>query len=70
MSTAETTGTDPQVLADLEAVLKRIADGTPLDAETSRRIEERAARITAEIYRTRGLIDDDTVHGWFRDDHA
>ena len=39
----------PQVLADLEAVLKRITDGIPVDSETSRRIEERADRITEEI---------------------
>jgi hypothetical protein len=47
MKTAETkpTGIDPEVLADLDAVMKRITDGTPVDAQTSRRIEERADRI-------------------------
>jgi hypothetical protein len=61
MSTAETesVGIDPQVLADLDAVIKRIVDGTPVDPETSRRIEERADRITEEIRRTRGVMDDD-----------
>jgi hypothetical protein len=44
MSTAETepAGIDLQVLADLDAVMKRIIDGTPVDPETSRPIEERA----------------------------
>ena len=58
MSTAETKpGIEPQVLADLDFVMKRIIDGTPVDPEISRRIEERADRITEEIYRTRGDID-------------
>ena len=50
MSTTETdrAGVDLRVLADLDAVMKRIIDGTPVDPETSRRIEERADRITEE----------------------
>jgi len=39
--------------------MKRIIDGTPVDPETCRRIEERADRITEEIRRTRGIMDDD-----------
>ena len=70
MSTAETepAGTDPQVLADLDAVMKRILDGTPVDPETSRRIEERADRITDEIRRTRGVMEDDRFQGLLHDD--
>jgi hypothetical protein len=69
MSTAETepSGIDPQVLADLDAVMKRIIDGTPVDPETSRRIEERADRITEEIRRTRGVMDDKRF-GWLLHD--
>jgi len=61
MSTAETepAGIDSQVLADVDAVMKRISDGAAVDAETSRPIEERGERITAEIRRTRGVMDDD-----------
>lgn len=61
MSIAETqhAGIDPQALADLDAVMKRIIDGTPVDSETSRRIEQRADRITEEIRRSRGVMDDD-----------
>lgn len=60
MSVAETEsgGIDLQVLADLDAVMKRIIDGSPVDPEISRRIEERADRITEEIRRTRGVMDD------------
>ena len=70
MSTAETeaAGIDPQVLADLNAVMKRIIDGTPVDPETSRRIEERADRITDDIRRTRGVMDDERFQGLLHDD--
>lgn len=70
MSTAETkpAGIDPQVLADLDAVMKRIIDGTPVDPETSRRIEQRADRITEEIRRSRGVLDDDRFQALLHDD--
>ena len=70
MSTAETkaSGIDQQVLADLDAVMKRIIDGTPVDPETSRRIEERANQITEEIRRTRGVMDDARFQALLHDD--
>ena len=70
MSTAETepAGIDLQVRADLDAVMKRIIDGTPVDPETSRRIEERADRITEEIRRTRGVMDDARFQALLHDD--
>ena len=70
MSSAETepTGIDLQVLADLDAVMKRIIDGTPVDPETSRRIEERANRITGEIRRTRGVMDETRFQALLHDD--
>ena len=70
MSTAETepASFDLQVLADLDAVMKRIIDGTPVDPETSRRIDERADRITEEIRRTRGVMDDARFQALLHDD--
>ena len=70
MSTAETepAGIDLQVPADLDAVMKRIIDGTPVDPETSRRIEERADRLTEEIRRTRGVMDDARFQALLHDD--
>jgi hypothetical protein len=70
MSTTETepAGIDLQLLADLDAVMKRIIDGTPVDPETSRRIEERADRITEEIRRTRGVMDDARFQALLHDD--
>ena len=70
MSTAKTepAGIDLQIMADLDAVMKRIIDGTPVDPETSRRIEERADRITEEIRRTRGVMDDARFQALLHDD--
>ena len=47
---------DPQVLADLDAVMKQVIDGTPIDQETRQRIEERADRITNQLRRKYGQI--------------
>lgn len=69
MSTAETkSGIDAQELADREAVYRHAFEGQPLDPEVARRVRERAARITEEIYRTHGLIDDETIHELLRGD--
>ena len=50
--------------------MKRLTDGTPVDPETSRRIEERAYGITEEIRRTRGVMDADTFQALFHDGGA
>lgn len=57
MNTEIITGTDPEALADLEAVMKQINDGTPLPPEIARRIDERAARIKDDLRRNYGEID-------------
>ena len=61
-------GTEPEILADLDSVMKRTIDGTPVDPETSRRIEERADQITEEIRRTRGVMDDARFQALLQDD--
>jgi hypothetical protein len=70
MSSAQTraTGIDPQVLADLDAVMKWIIDGTAVDPETSRRIEERADHIIEQIRRTRGVMNDNRFERLLHDD--
>jgi len=70
MNTAETkaAGIHQEVQADLDAVMKRIIDGTPVDPEISRRIEDRADRITEEIRRTRGVMDDARFQALLHDD--
>ena len=62
------TGTDPLERADAEAVYRYAFEGEPLDPEVRRRVRERAARITEEIYRTHGLIDDETFQKLLSDD--
>jgi hypothetical protein len=64
----KTTGTDPQERADEEAVLRHAFHGEPLDPEVSRRVHERAMRVTEEIYRIHGEIDTDTINALFHDD--
>jgi hypothetical protein len=48
--------------------MKRIIDGTPVDPETSRRIDERADRIREENRRSRGVMDDDRFQALLHDD--
>jgi hypothetical protein len=50
-------GTDAQVMADLNAVLANIGSGKPLDAVMLRRIRERSERITDEIRQKHGEIN-------------
>ena len=59
MATSETktAGIDPQVLADLDAVMERITTGQPRDPELSRRIRERAERISEGIRKKHGELD-------------
>ena len=64
----KTTGTDPQVRADEEAVLRHAFHGAPLDPEVRCRVHERAARVTEEIYRVHGEIDPETINALFHDD--
>jgi hypothetical protein len=64
----KTTDTDPQERADFEAVLRHAFHGEPLDPEVARRVHERAARVTEEIYRVHGEIDTETINALFRDD--
>ncbi len=62
------TGMDPFAQADSEAVYRHAFEGEPLDPEVRRRVRERAARITEEIRRTHGLIDDETFQKLLNDD--
>ena len=64
----KTTDPDPQERADEEAVLRHAFHGEPLDPEVARRVHERAARVTEEIYRLHGEIDNETINALFQDD--
>ena len=54
--------------ADADAVLRDAFHREPLDPEIAHRVHERAKRITEEIYRTRGLVDDATFQKILDDD--
>lgn len=60
--------TDPQELYDRDAVYRHAFEGQPLDPVVRQRVRERAARITEEISRTHGLIDDETFQKLLNDD--
>lgn len=63
-----TSDVDAQEQADAGAILRHAFEGAPLDPDVSQRVRERAARITEEIRRAHGLIDDETFHNLLRDD--
>lgn len=69
MSTeTKTTDADFQVQADAEAVLRHAFHGEPLDPDVSRRVQERAASVTEQVYRMHGEIDTETISALFRDE--
>ena len=56
--------------SDTEAVLRHAFERAPLDPEIARRVDERAARITEQIRRTHGVIDDATFQLLLADDES
>jgi hypothetical protein len=46
-----------QTKADTKALLEHVATGSPLDAETYRRIRERQEAITADLRKRHGAMD-------------
>lgn len=71
MKTAvQTSAIDPQQQADEEAVMRHVFDGKPLDPEVARRAQERGRRITEEIRRVHGLIDDKKFQSLLDDNEA
>ena len=69
-SAVQTSGIDSQQLADEDAVMRHVFAGTPLDPEVARRVQERGRRITEEVRREHGLIDDETFQSLLDDAEA
>jgi hypothetical protein len=65
-----TSGIDAQQEADDEAVMRHVFDGEPLAPEVARRVQEHGRRITEEIRRVHGIIDDETFQSLLDDDDA
>lgn len=59
---------DLQEHTDAEAVLRHVFEGHALDPDVARRVHDRATRITEEIRRKHGVIDDDAFHDLLYDD--
>jgi hypothetical protein len=57
----ETSGSDPQVRADIDALTRHHMERTPLDPELVQRVRERAARITEDLRRRGAEIDIDQL---------
>jgi hypothetical protein len=57
ISTTPPAGNDSAALADLEAVLRHVASGTPIEPELARRISERSERITEELRQKYGELN-------------
>ena len=70
---SETPATDPLAdseHSDTEAVLRHAFERAPLDPEVACRVDERAARITEEVRRTHGVIDDETFQALLAEDES
>ena len=70
MSTAETRTAAPDELlpGDLEAAERHFIEGTPFEAGLARRIRGHVKRVSEEMFRTRGMIDQETMDRLLRDD--
>jgi hypothetical protein len=64
------TSIDPNEQADLEAVLQHVFQGASHDPAVVRRVQQRGARVTQEIRRVHGLIDDAAFEALLRDDES
>jgi len=66
--------TDPSATdlehSDTAAVLRAAFAGVPLDPDVARRVDERAARITEQVRRARGVIDDEAFQALLADDES
>lgn len=57
MNASETISSDPQVEADLTAVMEHVTSGKPLDAAVARRVQERGEMIRQEVFARNGLLN-------------
>jgi len=51
------TGIAAEIMADLEAIMAHVNDGTPIDPELSQRVTKRGARVTEAIREKFGQTD-------------
>ena len=58
----KTAGIDPEVLADIDALMRHTTEKTPVDPELFRRVNERADRLTEELRRTPAIDIEKLFH--------
>lgn len=56
--------------SDTSAVLRHAFERAPLDPDVARRVDERAARITEQVRRRLGVIDDETFQTLLADEES
>jgi hypothetical protein len=61
MSTVEKTTFGDLMPGDVEAAEKHVIEGSPFEPELAQRIDQHTERVSDEIFRTRGLIDEATM---------
>jgi hypothetical protein len=59
---------DPQEEVDRDAVYRDAFERAPLDPGVARRVHDRAARVTEQIRRLHGDLDDATIGQLFEDE--
>jgi hypothetical protein len=56
-SEIKSTGVDPEVLADIDALMRHLSERTPVDPELSRRANKRADRVIDRLREKQVEID-------------
>ncbi len=57
MSTTETSCTNLEALADLEAVIRHVTEGTPVEPQLASRVRARSEAVQAELRRKYGELN-------------
>jgi hypothetical protein len=67
-TTSKPTGVDPEVLADIDALMRHLTEKTPVDPILARRAEERADQLTEQLRQKQVRIDIEKLLQDARDD--
>ena len=57
MNETDTIASDPQIEADLAAVMDHVVSGKPLDPAVTRRVQERGEKIRQEVFAKNGPLN-------------
>ncbi len=65
---SKSTGVDPEVLADIETLMRHLTEKTPVEPGLARRAEERADQLTEQLRQKQVHIDIEKLLQDARDD--